>query len=54
LKTYTGIKGDSGIRRNDTVADVMPADAGISTNKQGITDLGNFRLTRIFIFDMFS
>jgi|GEM_PF-2260252 len=33
VKTYTGIKGDSCMRRNDAVAGVMPADAGISTNK---------------------
>jgi len=33
MKTYTGIKGDSCMRRNDAVADVMPADAGISTKK---------------------
>jgi len=33
MKTYTGIKGDSCMRRNDAVAGVMPADAGISTKK---------------------
>ncbi len=33
LKTCTGMNGDPGIRRNDIVAVVMPAEAGTSTNK---------------------
>jgi len=33
MKTYTGIKGDSCMRRNDAVVGVMPADAGFSTKK---------------------
>jgi len=33
LKTYTGIKRDSGICRNDPMAGVIPAHAGISTQK---------------------
>jgi len=37
MKTYTGIKGDSCMRRNDAVAGVMPAHAGFSTKKWGVT-----------------